>query len=409
MSDTPPAAAKTLTPNRKMVWLLALASFASTSTIRVLDPALPQLALAFDITTGEAAKVVTVFAIAYGLMLFVFGPIGDRFGKYKTLSLATLACSVSSLLVALAPSFEWLLVARVVSAITGAAIVPLSMAWIGDHIPYEERQTTLAQFTIGTILGITSGQFIGGIFTDTVGWQGAFYFLAVLFLIVGSILWSQRHLAQEAPSSAPSSADAKGWRAIVMPVVTVLRVRWARVVVVTVLLEGALVFGVLSYIPTFLQERHGMSPSAAGATASLFAVGAFVYVFNAKWLVARLGEVPMVRLGGILICLCYVTYLFASGWGWALLASAVTGLGYYFVHAVLQTRATQMAPSLRGTAVSLSSSCLLLGQAIGVSLGAIVVDRLGIDWLLGIAMVGFPVLILWFVFEASRHKDQDNR
>lgn len=119
MPDTPSAAAKTLAPNRRMVWLLALASFASTSTIRVLDPALPQLALAFDITTGQAAKVVTVFAIAYGLMLFVFGPIGDRFGKYKTLSLATLACSVSSLLVALAPSFEWLLVARVVSAITG--------------------------------------------------------------------------------------------------------------------------------------------------------------------------------------------------------------------------------------------------------------------------------------------------
>ena len=388
-----------------MVWLLALASFASTSTIRVLDPALPQLALAFDITTGQAAKVVTVFAIAYGLMLFVFGPIGDRFGKYKTLSLTTLACSVSSLLVALAPSFEWLLVARVVSAITGAAIVPLSMAWIGDHIPYEQRQTTLAQFTIGTILGITSGQFIGGIFTDTVGWQGAFYFLAVLFLIVGSILWSQRHLAQE----VPSTAGTKGWRAIVLPVVTVLKVRWARVVVLTVLLEGALVFGVLSYIPSFLQERHGMSPSAAGATAGLFAVGAFVYVFNAKWLVARLGEIPMVRLGGILVCLCYVTYLFAPGWGWALLASAVTGLGYYFVHAVLQTRATQMATSLRGTAVSLSSSCLLLGQAIGVSLGAIVVDRLGIDWLLGIAMVGFPVLILWFVFEASRHKDQDSR
>lgn len=405
MSDSPTATAKTLTPNRRMVWLLALASFASTSTIRVLDPALPQLAQEFDITTGQAAKVVTVFAIAYGLMLFVFGPIGDRFGKYKTLSLATLACSGGSLLVALAPSFEWLLAARIVSAITGAAIVPLAMAWIGDHIPYEQRQTTLAQFTIGTILGITSGQFIGGIFTDTVGWQGAFYFLAVLFLIVGSILWSQRHLAQE----VPSTAGTKGWRAIVMPVVTVLQVRWARVVVLTVLLEGALVFGVLSYIPAFLQERHGMSPSAAGATAGLFAVGAFVYVFNAKWLVARLGEIPMVRLGGILICLCYVTYLFAPGWGWALLASAITGLGYYFVHAVLQTRATQMAPSLRGTAVSLSSSCLLLGQAIGVSLGAIVVDRLGIDWLLGIAMVGFPVLILWFVFEASRHKDQDNR
>jgi len=370
---------------------------------------LPQLALEFDITTGQAAKVVTVFAIAYGLMLFVFGPIGDRFGKYKTLSLSTLACSVSSLLTALAPSFEWLLAARIVSAITGAAIVPLAMAWIGDHISYENRQTTLAQFTIGTILGITSGQFIGGIFTDTVGWQGAFYFLAILYLVVGSVLWSMRHLAQGAPASSPSSADSKGWRAIVTPVMSVLRLRWARVVVVTVLLEGAMVFGVLSYIPAFLQERHGMSSSAAGMTAGLFAVGAFVYVFNARWLIARLGEIPMVRLGATIVCLCYLLYLYAPGWGWALLASSATGLGYYFVHAVLQTRATQMAPNLRGTAVSLSSSCLLLGQALGVSLGAIVVDRLGIDWLLGIAMVGFPILIWWFAFEAARHKDQGSK
>jgi predicted MFS family arabinose efflux permease len=403
MPTTPTVASKTPVSDQRMVWLLALASFASTSTIRVLDPALPQLAAEFDVTTGQAARVITVFAIAYGLMLFVFGPIGDRFGKYKTLTVATLACSVSSLLTALAPSFEWLLVARVVSAITGAAIVPLAMAWIGDHIPYEKRQTTLAQFTIGTVLGITSGQFIGGIFTDTVGWQGAFYFLAVLYLIVGSILWSQRHLAQE------STVPAAGLLNIFTPVLTVLRLRWARVVVLTVLLEGALVFGVLSYIPTFLQERHGMSPSSAGMTAGLFAVGAFVYVFNARWLVARLGEIPMVRRGGAIICLCYVLYLFAPGWGWALLASSATGLGYYFVHAVLQTRATQMAPRLRGTAVSLSSSCLLLGQALGVSLGAIVVDRLGIEWVLGIAMIGFPVLILWFVFEAARHKDQDNR
>jgi len=402
MSDISTTRPEPTRPDRRMVWLLALASFASTATFRVLDPAIPQLAQEFDITTGQAANVVTVFAVAYGLMLFVFGPIGDRFGKYRTLTVSTLACSASSLLTALAPGFEWLLAARVVSAITGAAVVPLAMAWIGDHIPYEQRQTTLAQFTIGTILGITSGQFIGGLFTDTVGWQGAFYFLAVLYLIVGMILWSKLSLAQETLSKTAFTS----WRAIVTPIATVLSVRWARVVVLTVLLEGALVFGVLSYIPAFLQERHGMSPSAAGMTAGLFAIGAFVYVFNARWLVARLGEIPMVRLGGIIVCLCYILYLFAPGWEWALLASAATGLGYYFVHAVLQTHATQMAPGLRGTAVSLSSSCLMLGQAIGVYLGAIVVDQFGIDWVLGLAMIGFPILILWFAFEASRHRHQ---
>jgi MFS transporter, YNFM family, putative membrane transport protein len=382
--------------SNRFVWLLALASFASTSAVRVLDPALPELAREFSITTGQAADVVTLFAVAYGVMLFFYGPIGDRFGKYKTLSIATFACAFSSLIVAWSPTFEWLIGARVLSAITGAAIVPLAMAWIGDHVSYEQRQATLAQFTIGSILGITTGQVIGGVFTATLGWRGAFYFLAVLYVLVGALLWSQRSGANEVAGRSVSLTQ------LYVPVLTVLRVRWARIVLLTVLFEGALVFGVLSYVPTFLQKTHGINAALAGIIASLFAVGAFFYVFLARWFIARLGETGMVRAGGVVLALSYVTYLYAPGWGWAMLASALTGLGYYFIHAVLQTHATQMASTLRGTAVSLSSSCLMLGQAGGVALGSLVADGFGIGTVLLGATLFVPLLAFWFTHEIEQ-------
>lgn len=382
-----------------MVYLLAVASFASTSAIRVLDPAIPALSGEFDISTGQAADVMTAFSLTYGLMLFFYGPVGDRWGKYRTLNIAMFACAISNILIACSDTFTALVAGRMLAAVTGAAIVPLSMAWIGDHVPYEDRQTTLATFTIGSILGITTGQFVGGVFTDTVGWRGAFYFLAGMYLVVGTLLWSQRHLAAEA-----AGQDIRLSR-IFSPVGTVLRSPWARLVLLTVLLEGAVVFGVLSYVPAFLQDKHGMSAAMAGTITSLFAVGAFAYVLRARWLVTRFGETGMVRAGGLILVFCYLAYLFTDSPIGAVVAAVATGFGYYLVHAVLQTNATQMTPALRGTAVSLSSSCLLLGQALGVWLGGMVADRWGLSAVLFGALFCVPAFTGWFAVRLPKLRD----
>ena len=386
----------------QVVILLAIASFASTSAVRILDPAIPALSAEFALTTGQTASVLTAFALTYGVLLFVYGPIGDRWGKYRTLTIAMFACVISNLLIAWSETFDELMLGRMLAAVTGAAIVPLAMAWIGDHVPYEERQATLAQFTIGSILGITSGQFLGGIFTDTVGWRGAFYFLAGVYLVVGLVLWKKRHLAPETTTQQIRLSK------VLVPLATVLRSGWARLVLLTVLFEGAVVFGVLSYIPAFLQFRYGMTAALAGTITSLFAIGAFVYVFRARWLVVRFGEVSMVRLGGVVLTVCYATYLLIDSVAFAVAAAIFTGLGYYLIHAVLQTNATQMAPEVRGTAVSLTSSCLVLGQALGVWVGGWVVDHWGMVWVLWIALMCVPVMALVFAYFLPKCRTTEN-
>ena len=62
------------------------------------------------------------------------------------------------------------------------------------------------------------------------------------------------------------------------------------------------------------------------------------------------------------------------------------------LHNTLQTHATQMAPAARGTAVSLFSAALFMGQSVGVAIAAVIVDVASASWLFGIAAIALPLL-----------------
>ena len=87
---------------------------------------------------------------------------------------------------------------------------------------------------------------------------------------------------------------------------------------------------------------------------------------------------------------------------WSLPASVLAGFGYYLLHATLQTNATQMVPSARGTAVAWFASCLFMGQAAGVALAGAVVDEIGAAALFGGSAVMLPVLGAGFAWLAPR-------
>ncbi|MFL5337079.1 MAG: MFS transporter, partial [Geminicoccaceae bacterium] len=105
--------------------------------MRVADPLVPQVAADFGVTSGGAAIIVTAFALAYGLCQMLWGPVGDRFGKYRTVAALTLVSAATVATGGLSGSLATLSLARLVSGATAAALIPLSMAFIGDHVPYE--------------------------------------------------------------------------------------------------------------------------------------------------------------------------------------------------------------------------------------------------------------------------------
>ena len=69
------------------------------------------------------------------------------------LALACLAAAVCCALSAVASSLALLAFARFLTGVTSSAIIPLAIAWLGDNVPYDKRQATLARFLTGQTLG----------------------------------------------------------------------------------------------------------------------------------------------------------------------------------------------------------------------------------------------------------------
>src|SRR5689334_9620775 len=66
----------------RAIVLLACAAFSGSAAFRGCDPQLPSLAQEFSATPADAAFTITSFSLAYGALQLVYGPLGDRHGKF---------------------------------------------------------------------------------------------------------------------------------------------------------------------------------------------------------------------------------------------------------------------------------------------------------------------------------------
>ncbi len=377
---------------------LSIGACGSSAALRVCDPLLPRLAAEYHVGLGAAAQTVTAFAIAYGVLQLAYGPIGDRYGKYRVIASATFASALTSLACALAPTFGTLVIARMLAGATAGALIPLSLAWIGDAVAYEQRQPVLARFLIGQMFGIALGQLAGGIGADHFGAPPVFLGLTAWFTVAATVMW---RYARAEPR--PAHVDT-GTRGIVSRFLAVLRVRWARVVLACVFSEGVLLFGALAFVPTHLHRAYGVPLTIAGAMVMLYGVGGFVFAASSRVLVRVLGEAGLAIGGAILLAVCFAAIAIGHVPVVATFACLFAGLGFYMLHNTLQVNATQMAPAQRGSSLALFAASLFLGQSAGVTLAGQAAERVGtLTVLLGAGML---LLVLGVLFGIARRRHQ---
>lgn len=366
--------------------LLSAAGFASVASMRVGDPLLPQVAQEFAVTVGDASVIATAFALAYGLCQLLYGVLGDRFGKYRLITLATLVSALTAAAAGLVDSLGALGLARLAGGATAAAIVPLSMAFIGDHVPYQNRQAMLARFLSGTIFGVIAGQVLGGLLGELFGWRVVFLLLSGFFLVIGMLLALELRSARVPPPRLTSSISPA---ALIRGYTHLLSRHWVVIVLVTVFAEAFLFYGAFTFVGAYLHERFGLDYALVGVLLGCMGLGGLAYTLSVRRLLRWLGERGLSLAGGAAIAVGLVAVALSP---LALMAPAIAvlGLGLYMLHSTLQTNATQMAPETRGLAVSTFANALFLGQALGVWLCGLAIDRIGfrpVFVVLGLALV----------------------
>jgi predicted MFS family arabinose efflux permease len=379
------------TPARAIA-ILALASFASAANLRVCDPLLPQIAGELGVSIGNAAMMIMAFSLAYGVCQVIVGPLGDARGKLRLVVVGCLWAGIGTIVSAAMPSLGPLTVLRFLAGAGAAAVIPVAIAWIGDVVPYERRQTVLARYISGQILGIVFGQAAGGALGELIGWRATLGVLGLVHITAGVwLVGEMRRLG------VGTSASGKvRWGGAAAAALAMLRRPWVRFILGITFLEGAVMFGALAYVGAELHERFGISLTTVGAMLGAFGAGALLYSASAGLLVPRFGQRGLAGAGAVSLSAGYAILAFMP-WVWlAPPGIALIGLGFYMLHNTLQTNATQMAPESRGLAISLFAFCLFTGQSVGVTLAAPVMDSFGGRLVFLVASAVILAIGFWF-------------
>lgn len=397
---------------RRTILLLSLGTFSSMAAQRICDAMLPELSRVFDVGLAQAAQVVSIFAITYGISQLLYGPLGDRLGKFRVITYAALFCCVGSLVAVLSRSLDMLLFARVLMALGAAALIPLAMAWVGDSVPAGQLQEMLTRTGLGSTMGLVGGQLAGGLLTDMLGWRWAFAFMTVLFGVVGWLMHAdlRRQRRAAGPLAPTAGVIVPAQRAgFVRPALHIITGEWSRVILLLAVVEGAVGFGVLAIWASHLHRSLGLSLSWSGAIVAFFGLGGMAYMAVGRALIRRLGQQGLVLFGGVLVGVCALVLAYTPHWAPAIPASLVAGFGFFMFHNTMQANATQMAPHARGTAVSLFSSFLFLGQSIGVVAAAALIGPIGSAAVIALGGGAMALVGLYFAWALKQRVARGTR
>ena len=352
--NTSPAA-----PIGRIIAVLGACGFASTFTMRLLDPIVPELATEFQRPLSDIAIFSTGFALSYALSQPVLGPFGDAIGKTRMIRFSVFALAGLLLLTSLSSGYSLMFFLRAVSGAVGGGIIPLALAAIGDAVPLGERQIAIGRFLAMIILGQMAGATASGLVADHFGWRAVFVLAALLALAAGTLAAFFLPSRREATSSLPQfGAVMRGYRGIfanprTMPLYLL------------VMVEGAVAYGFFPYIAGILGERAGTGASEAGLVIGMAGVGGILYAIMVRRIVQTLGVRLMTRLGGVVMGLSLLAFSLELPWWTALGLFFVHGFSFYLLHNNLQTYSTELSTTHRGAAVGLFAASFFVGNGLG--------------------------------------------
>src|SRR5215471_14942822 len=158
-------------PRRAALAFIFITVLLDVLALGVVVPVLPKLVV--DFTGGNearAARIYGLFGTTWAAMQLVcspiFGSLSDRFGRRKVILASNFGLAFDYVVMALAPTWQWLFAGRIVSGITASSI-PTAYAYITDVTPPEKRSASFglvgAAFGVGFVLGPAMGGFLGQI------------------------------------------------------------------------------------------------------------------------------------------------------------------------------------------------------------------------------------------------------
>jgi multidrug resistance protein len=153
----------------------------------LVTPALPEISRVFHLAAAENQWTMTSYLFGFSLGPLIYGPLGNRFGRKKSILFGLIISIIGSGLALTADSFWILCVGRFVQALGAAVGLKITFTMVGDLHSGHSATKVLSLLLLGLAIGPSIGVAVGGFVTTALGWKGCFAFL-ILYTILMFIL-----------------------------------------------------------------------------------------------------------------------------------------------------------------------------------------------------------------------------
>lgn len=369
--------------------------FIATAGIGLVIPVMPQYLQTFGVAGQALGFIIASFALGQFLLSPLAGDLSDRFGRKKLIITGLVIFSASQLWFGVA-THEWMLyVARFISGIGGAFLIPATMAFVADLTTIESRGKGMGLIGASMSLGFMIGPALGG-FLAKVSLTFPFY-MASLVAILSAII-SLFILPDIKNSISKSPLEKKKSENILAQMKRSVKTPYFMMLIIIFVFS----FGIANFQTTFslyVDHKYNYTPQDI---AIVLTVGGFIGVIVQSVIVEKLfkrfGELNVILVNLVVAALALLLFFLVNGFWLVLMVAAIFSTATTLIRPSVNTVVSKLAGHEQGFAAGMNNAYMSLGNMIGPALAGMFFDiNINLPFMIGsgILLSAWVVTLLW--------------
>jgi MFS family permease len=382
-----------------LLWFVCFFNYADRQAIYSIFPLLKTEMGLTDVQLGiVGASIMWVYAAGAPLA----GIIGDRFSRKSVIIAGLIFWSAITIATALSTRYSHLVICRALEGLGEAFYFPASMSMLSDYHGRDTRSRAMAIHQSSVYAGTIAGGTVAGVMGQSMGWRSSFYLFGTLGTMLGLalIVWL-REPARGEPATGASPVTGVA-RVLKTPMVLIL---------IAVFVGANFVASiVLTWMPSFLNRKFGMSLAAAGFSSTFYLqIASVLGVISGGVLADRLARR---RPGGRMTTqaiglMAGVPFIVITGWTLSvpILVLALAGFGYFkgLYDANIWASLHDVVPArLRATAVGVMNSFGWIGAGFAPIAIALASERYGMSAAISASSIVYLLVGSLLLFGTAR-------